>query len=484
METQDIPDSQATSSEITSNATESAASKGTLSQPPHAFLRRSLIKTARWAKHHKSEVIGAAVFAVIVAWVLSPPQPHPYAIYLVADSHTEPDTMATFERLEQNSSSDALNIGDVPVRVKVEKLDNENPSTAQAKANDLVNRPDTLLVIGHLPSPLTEQSLVSYFRASPPVPVLSTTASAEDLLVTCRQYQNACFQDGWFAPLLQLSPTNKEQGLAAIRFAAQKREKRFLIITEHDVDRDDYTKDLIEAYYKAIEEQNKQSDQSHALTIVGKYRLQHLPDKATLRKSQTDCVLYAGELDAAHGLLNSLPIPLPMVILSDSTLQSRLSDNALNDFTPARFTFQTDASDYNNHTNVYGYDAYWIARQLIGDLNKRGGDWRYWLKSLVHFHSVKDARRNLVRIMEENSVSRTWYRGYPSQEPGSREPGMTYVFDNGKRVDGMFHVWQLNTNADKPGSEMEDIDNWHPPKHPGSDHHSSILAKNVKTNSN
>ena len=58
--------------------------------------------------------------------------------------------------------------------------------------------------------------------------------------------------------------------------------------------------------------------------------------------------------------------------------------------------------------------------------------------------------------------------------------GVTYVFDNGKRVDGMFHVWQLNTNADKPGSEMEDIDNWHPPKQAVGDRRAPALARNVK----
>jgi hypothetical protein len=478
METQGIPDSNLRSHESQSSSTINPSSAS--HEPPQPFWRRGFRSVARWAQDHKSEVIWAAIFAVIVAWILSPPQPRPYTIYVVADSRTESSAMAALESLERNSPSDALNLGDVPVQVKIEKLDSPEPSAAKAKADELINRPDTLLVIGHLPSSLVEQSLVSYFQSSPPVPLLSTTASAEDLLVTCRQHGNACFQDGWFAPLLQLSPTNKEQGLAAIRFAAQKKKKKFLIVTERDADQDDYTKDLIQAYHKAIDEQNKQLDSQHALKIVGNFTLHHLPDKAFLRKSQFDCVLYAGELEAAHGLLNIFPSPQPMVILSDSTLESRLSDNALNEFTPARFTYQTDASDYNNHTNVYGKDAYWIARQLIGDLNKRGGDWRYWTKSLLHFHTVNDARRNLVRIMQENSISRTWYRGYPYQEPGGGEVGATYVFDKGKRVDGMFHVWQLNTNADKPGSEMEDIDNWHPPKQAAGDRRPAALARNVK----
>ncbi len=425
------------------------------------FLLRMFRSIRHWSHHHQSEILWAALFAVVVAWLLDPPKPHPYTIYVVVDHRTDPETRAVFDSIEQNSQTDALNIGDVPVQVKVETLDDAQTSTAVAKANELVNRPDTLLVIGHLPSPLIEESLFSYLHANPPVPILTTTASDEDLLVKCRQRGLACFQDGWFAPLLQLSPTNKEQGRAAIRFATQNLRNRFLIVTENDFNADPYARDLIQAYHDAIDEFNDERKPGRgAAGVVGKYKLEHLPDKALLSKLRPDCVLYAGELETAHGLLNRFPEPQPMVILSDSTLESRLSDNALSEFTPMRFTYQTDAADYNDHTNVYGLDAYWIARQLIGDLNNRGGDLRYWFKSLLHFHAAKDARRSLVRVMEENSTARTWYRGHPGQQ----EPGATYVFSREKRVDGMFHVWQLKKESAKAGSEMIDIDNWHPPR--------------------
>jgi len=426
-----------------------------------------------WASDHRSEIFWAAVFAVLVAWFLAPPKPQPYTIYVVADPRTEPETMATFQRIEQNSQADALSVGDVPVQVRVEKLDEATTAAAIEKAKELAKRKDTLLVIGHLPSPLIEDSLSIYFQENPPVPFLATTASDEDLLVKCRQSGTSCFQDGWFAPLLQLSPTNKEQGRAAIRFATQHQKRRFLIVSENDFGADPYSKDLIQAYHDAIDEFNGEHKKDGDLAgIVGKYKLDRLPGKEVLKKSQLDCVLYAGELEAAHGLLHAFPDPQPLVVLSDSTLESRLSDNALKDFTRVRFTYQTDAADYNDHTNVYGLDAHWIAKQLIGDLNKRGGDFRFWLKSLLHFHAVKDARRSLVHVMQENSISRTWYRGAPYQA----EPGTTYVFNQHRRVDAIFHVWQLKQSAVKPGSQMVDIDNWHPPRASNRLHESSPLA--------
>jgi hypothetical protein len=443
--------------------------------------KRCMTGAFAWAKHHKGEVLWAATFALVIAWLISPPSPRPYSIYIVADAHTDKETMSVFEQLKQNSSSDALSIGDVPVQVKVEKLGDREPLTAIAKAKELIKLPDTLLVIEHMRSTLIEESLPTYFQANPPVPVLSTTASGEDLLFKCREAGDSCLRDGWFAPLLQLSPTNQEQGLAAIRFAAQNHKRRFLIITEFAPEKDEYTKRLISSYEDAIQAQNSQNGGGNgALMIVDKIKLSHLPDKAKLNKLAPDCVLYAGELGTARGLLNLISDPRIMLILSDSALETRETDSALAEFKPARFTYQTDASDYNYHTNIYGRDAYWIARQLIGDVNTRGGDWWYSIKSALHFHSVKDARRNLVRIIKENSSRRTWYSGFPPEAGGGTGLGATYVFSHERRVDGMFHVWQLSKNPELGGREMEDIDNWHPPKQVEEDTHSSNLAKPLK----
>lgn len=431
----------------------------------HALERgahRGLLFFRDWAVYHKGEILWAAIFAFLVGWFLAPPKPQPYTIYVVADPRTDPETMAVFRAIEQSSPTDELYLGDVPVLVKVETLREPTTDAATREANELLNRDDTLLVIGHLPSQLIQGSLPTYFQAQPPVPFLTTIASDEDLLSNCHQVGRKCFQDGWFSPLLQLSPTNEDQGEAAIRFATQHGRRHFLIVTDDDPSNETYSEDLLKAYHRAIDQFNQEhKDNGDLAGIVGRYRLNRLPDKEILKKSGIDCVLYAGELEAAHALLHGFPSPQPLVILSDSSLASRLSDNALSDFTPARFTYQTDAADYNSHTNVYGTDAYWIAKQLIGDLNKRGGDFRYWAKSLVHIHSVNDARRSLVRTMEENSISRTWYRGAPNERG---DLGTAYVFDQHRRVGGIFHVWQLKQLATKPGSQMEDIDNWHPPK--------------------
>ena len=423
--------------------------------------RNTLRLVKKWAVEHKGEIFWAAVFALVVAWLLDPPKPDPFTIYVVAHPKADQKTMAVFGNIASSLQTDTLTVGHVPVQMKIEMLDDATPEAAVRKAQDLANRSDTLLVIAHLSSDLVEDSLPYYFEAAPSVPVLTTTASDENLLAKCHQRDANCFGDGGFAPLLQLSPTNKEQGRAAIRFATQHKLRKFLIVS--DSGNETYTEDLSRAYHDAIDEFNQGRSPEDLAEIVGNYKLEQVVGRQW-QGQLPQCVLYAGELERAHPLLQVFPGPDPMVILSDSTLESQLSDNALNDFTPVRFTFQTDASDYNNHTNVYGRDAYYIARQLVDDLNRRGGDLRYRVKSLLHFHSVIDARRNLVRTMQENSMSRTWYQGTPDPDG---ESGI-YFFKDNKRVGAIFHVWQLRRSGAKlgvvPGNPMDDIDNWHPPK--------------------
>lgn len=110
---------------------------------------------------------------------------------------------------------------------------------------------------------------------------------------------------------------------------------------------------------------------------------------------------------------------------------------------------------------TYAEDAFFIAEQLITDLNNRGGDIRFRVKSLLHFESADDARRNLVRIMKQNSVFRTSYK--------SSNSNRIYVFEGHKRYVGIFHVWRIKEPSLQLGTEMEDVDNWHVPRSPNLD---------------
>jgi hypothetical protein len=319
---------------------------------------------------------------------------------------------------------------------------------------------------------------------------------------------SSCFDGSWvdaltqgsepFAPLLQLSPTNQVQGASAVQFALQSGKHRFLIVLGNDPNDQSYTENMKNAYGAAIRAARAQ--------LVGVLRMDALPSSFDFDVLKPDCVLYAGSLGEAQTLFNRLSTIKPgtpefSMMLSDSVIQSRGTDADLAGFIPAspdpsmlprftpsgrhgpielagkiervpvgrskkallasqssvqvNFTFQDDAADYNSHKSPYVDDAFSVALQLINDLNERGGDLSLRVKSLFHIQNVKDVRRNLLRIMKQNSSSRTWYES---------KSGMPYVFDGPKQFHGIFHVWQLKQGSSLVGSEMDDVDHWHIPR--------------------
>jgi len=70
-----------------------------------------------------------------------------------------------------------------------------------------------------------------------------------------------------------------------------------------------------------------------------------------------------------------------------------------------------------------------------------------------------DARRALISVMKQNAAFRTAYEG-TTQEGGEGLTHPVYVFEDHKRVNGMFHVLQLEETVTP--TQMLDVDNWHP----------------------
>jgi hypothetical protein len=399
-----------------------------------------------WAVEHKGEILWAFVFAIIFAWpaarFIEPPKHDPYRVAVVEYSHTDDDTQKMFNNLSLDWSKQPPMVGDVPVNLEVRRLVDDTPNAAKRAAQDLLGSLDMLMVIGHLPSGLTEVSIPMYMEAHPPMPYISTTASDDDLLVRC---EGKCSDSDGFVPLIQPSPRNSDQGDSAVRFAIQNGKKRFLIVTEVDQDNKTYLDNMVEGFEHAI-------NNSGRATVVGTHSIGAPPSDQQIRDWSPDCILYAGRAGAAETLLHSIHGKELMVILSDSVIETRVNDEKLMVLSPVRFTYPTDAADYNRHVSVYGKDAVSISRQLIEDLNKNGGDFRYQLRSLVHLENIQDARRSLVEVMKKNAASRTWYYC---------ESSSACVFDHHRRINGMFHVWRLDENNK---TEMLDIDGWHPPR--------------------
>ena len=424
-------------------------------------------RLSNWVADHNGEILWAFVFGILfalIAWFLVPPKPDTYSIYVLADHHTDTSTMNLL--LSRAASSlempiRRVGVDHVSVQIQIDQLRDDLETTVRKEAEAIAQRSDALLVIGDLPSQLAETSLRVFFEARPQIPFIATVSSDDNLLSQCGP-QSKCFDHDQFAPLLQLSPSNKAQGKSAVTYATIQGKRRFLIAFDNDSQNATYTANLVTAYGAAIGDFNQsikdgQDAGNTPAVVVGEYRMDQPPNLNALKAWNADCIRYAGGMGEGLSLLTALAeAKLPtMVIFSDSTVEDAFTPGQLKGFGGTLFTNQIDASDYNEHKNVYVEDAFTIAGQLIDDVYSRGGDMKLRVKSFVHLQTARDVRANLVNVMRENAISHSWYKG--------SEPDSIYAFDKFQRFGGLFHVWQLKS-ASAVGAEMDDVDHWHVPR--------------------
>jgi MinD-like ATPase involved in chromosome partitioning or flagellar assembly len=368
------------------------------------------------------------------------PTPIPLKVYIVTDAQTNDGSLSKSDGFGPIRS---LRIGNRLVEPQVIVVPDTRSSSSTAA--ELANRADTLIVVGELNSQSVEASLPIFLNTRPQVPFLSTVATDDNLLAQCGE---GCY-DGGFAPLLQLSPTNEVQGQSAVRFASESNRRHFLIVSSNDPRNQSYDENMVKAYSDAIEE-------FHA-ELVGISKTDAFPSVSDLRMLRPDCILYVGGMGEAEVLLERLSSylkPRPMVILADSALApgdttKRGGISSSYDPDPVYIMSATSAVDYNQHYNAALQDSLLIVAQLVGDVNRRGTDFRFRLRSSMGVSSVNDARRNLVRVMQEDLASRSVFYGAQSE----------YVFRDSKRVNGAFHVFEWRRDT----GDMMDVDHWHPP---------------------
>jgi hypothetical protein len=405
-----------------------------------------LRRLGSWAVEHKREIFWGLLFAWVMARFVFPPVHPPYYIRVVERSTNDEITANRLQDLERNWPTDLM-IGDVPVKISVEKLQGGADEQDEAKkvAERLASAEDTLMVIGDLTTGVTRGSLPVYMESKPPVPYISTTASADALCHNC--------DDKHSLPFLQLSPTNKSEAESMLLWAQQKQKSRCLVVTDGSPAATDYSTELGADLSEAAE-----ADASQRVRIVATFPLglEKLPSKEDFNKWNVDCVLYAGHADTA-GTLWGL-IGDKGKLATQSNLLVVFSDGVVtgqHDFGLSYFTYAADAVDAADAHNLrYLDDAVQVAGSLVKDLNRRGGDISFRFRSLLHFEKVTSARINLARIMEENSINRTWYTCH--SRPDDR---CVFWEDDYRRANGLFHVWQLN-------GKMMDVDGWHRPKPP------------------
>jgi len=423
------------------SATDSIDNKGR-SRSVHAIAAKGRLfrGLGGWAFEHKWEIFWGLLFAWVMARFVFPPPHDPYYIQVIERSKDDPNDDVTVKRLHQLAEQ-KWTLGDVPIELKIVQLQEHTDSDRQKEeakqvAETLAHAKDTLIVIGDVPTGLTKQSLPIYMGAKPPVPYLSTTASADGLCQQCPATP--------FRPLLQVSPMNSNEAFSMLLWARQNQKSRCLVVTDQSPAAVDYATEL------ANDLSNASSDALKDVSVVHEYRIGNgpPPSEEEFQAWKADCVLFAGNAGAASTLWNLIRGRNMLTVFSDGVVNSH-GGRGITDLGSSYFTYAADVADVQN--TVYVDDAVEIATSLLQDLNRKGGNISYRLRSLLHVENVESARDNLARIMEENSKNRTYYHC-------SSNPDGLCIFSGNQRANGLFHVWQQD-------GKMKDVDGWHQPRH-------------------
>jgi len=432
--------------------------------PNAKAIRKYLGLIGKYFRSFSSWALAAIVTTVVGIVILDPVKswwagPSLYKIYLVGD-RSNPEVEGLFKAMLADNKQKLSIDG---IRVKIEILNDEG---TEAFVKKVANRRDTLLVVGHVYSSRTIDSLPVYMKADPPVPVIATEESNPNLL----EKADFCLHAHADCPFIQMSPNDDEQAKATIGHAlanvkkAKRAKARFMLVQESNPNYTKYASYLLSRYQKLIEK-----DHAAEAELVGPTSsfsgLEGIPAVvSSVSEFAPDCILFVGTYQGAKGFLYDLSnrIParkLPLVMLSDSAITPDLEKNGIESAAPVYATYQISHSDYQGPVNQLGTDALTIITTLLEksgkeDLNITRGSLLYSLRKAVRMHRVADSRRALAEALEiEVNTS-------PFEIPGSEnEEQKTYKFWNHQRQEATFHVWKIERVKDKP--LIADVDNRH-----------------------
>jgi len=368
--------------------------------------------------------------------------PGSFKVYLVG-SLEDADIQRVFNSFQKAAEKSRLEINGIPVEFEL-KNDLGNPTVAKRIAQQLVNAPDTLAVIGHVLSQQTKAAIPVYMSATPRIPLIATTETDDNLLSQCQPCS-----DG-FVPLIQMAPTNKAQSESAVKYALEHGRNRFLLVSEVNGENADYIQNLMSDYNGAV----KLYGFKGAIK-VGEVSMGAPPSKESFQYWKPDCILYAGEREAAMSLIaavKSFDAPKGItIILPDSSVNRDMTNQYQEDPKPneIRYTYPSDAYYFRNDLNVFGQDAFALLRDLVSDSDAEPPSITERIHSLIGMHRISDARNNIISHMSHNANRGVVYKG---------QSGDTYKFFGYQRDGAYFHVWEVK------GSAVLDVDNWHAPK--------------------
>jgi branched-chain amino acid transport system substrate-binding protein len=373
------------------------------------------------------QVVTAILSLVIVARITNWwTGPQTYRVYVVGSFNpSEETTQEVWNGFSQKDN----NLGSIDgINVVIGRAnDSGNPDEAARVANDLAQRGDTLMVVGHLLSSQSKAALPIYLRnIAEPVPVILATETNPELMPSNLPDENPY-------PVFRFSPTDDRQAAKAADFAVEKlHADRFWIVK--DKDNLTYSEYLVKEFQRQVTKAGK-----HVITITDS---DSLPNLDALNKANVQCVFFAGDEAHAMTLIDQIGsiqwASRPRIMLSDWSVGPRLIPQEGKAVEGVYLFHPLAANVYNSAQYAwYGSQAREVVEHLVRDADSRFSQTlsdkesvSYFFKRLLNIHRVGDARMAIGAIMSERHTYQT--------------PTLTYAFDHdGASSTSEFHIWQI-----------------------------------------
>jgi branched-chain amino acid transport system substrate-binding protein len=364
-----------------------------------------------------------------------------YHVYVVGDR-----TDKSVRDMMDAANDGTFNVQFGTTTVKTEVLnDSGDPQQAELIAQQLVAKPDTLMVIGHVFSSSTKRALPVYMRAAPPIPVILTTETNPTLL-----------QGVQVPPVFRLFPTDEDQAKTAAEFLDSQHAKSVWVIA--DVSNPTYSDYLTKQFLS-------EAYRHPSLKIVLWSNSLNLPPYA-VDKLGIDWVFYAGEWQSALVLVRQLramqAMPgahLPNVLVSDASADKQLLDHGKTDVEGIYLLHPMTANSFTDHEyRAVGKEAHDLTARILEDVHDQFDDLAsaaapvgYRLRQLLGLRRVSDARRAVAEYMVTAINKRKLFSlpdGGGDLTMGTDEEHPVF------RVNASFHIWKI---AD---GKFKELDEW------------------------
>lgn len=354
-------------------------------------------------------------------------RPESYTIYFVGNFDND-DVNKIWKKFNQEYKDDLEIDG---VKIKLRKFDGKE-TDAKRISEKLAKEHDTLMVIGHLYSTPTQIALPNYLQADPPIPVILAFESNPNVLPPRIPIDT-------FYPVFRLSPTDDKQAETAADFIISNKGKKIWVV--EDASNNVYSSYLASEFIKQIHIKNESS--KVILWSMDKEILSF----DTVKTLGIDWIFYAGNWSNSLILIHQISEiwknqTMPSILLSDWNVDKAFLNQEAVNMKKVFFTHTMKAEDYNKEGYGYwGKLAHQLLKQLVQNadeefdelVSERSGP-AYYIRRLVNFRDVADARNALYRVMEKSvNLEKPFDLGEQQ-----------YIFRrDGAGIKNLYHVWRV-----------------------------------------